>query len=78
MNKVYEILNGTDTDINIEELNLLLEYYVFATEYYSLEDKIGKIRFYRNQDLNGIINSYASMDIIRYNELQQKKKKFGL
>lgn len=78
VNKVYEILNGTDTDINIEELNLLLEYYVFATEYYSLEDKIGKIRFYRNQDLNGIINSYASMDIIRYNELQQKKKKFGL
>lgn len=78
VNIAYEVLNGNDPSVSFDEYTKLLEYYKFATEYYSLEDKISKIRFYRQQNLSETMNSYTSMDIVRYNELQKRKKQFGL
>lgn len=76
--KVLQMIEQDNSNIDKETLNYLLNFYKNVASYYSLEEKIKIIKNLKQADLDPLINLYASFDIAEYENLKEKKKAFGL
>lgn len=77
INKVILIVKDK-LEIDDDTLNYLFEYYKNYHDMCSLEEQIKDIENLKNNNLNPLLNLYASFDIADYKKLEKKKQNFGL
>ncbi|MCM1370699.1 MAG: hypothetical protein NC181_02255 [Clostridium sp.] len=78
INKILLMLKQDNLNMDYDTYKVLLDICKFGLEYFPLEEQIVYIKELKQNNLHPILNLYASLDIAKYNILEEKKKVFGL